>query len=127
MEKNIDVLEDILEDVNELADIAEDDTEYTQNIDVLKAILDAVESISKKTLVQYAKSASVSSDRNVALDMTGYEYDEGDIINVFIDGKIGVEDTDWSLDDSTAGSEAVVIAGTDSVNVVITVLKMEVE
>lgn len=126
MEQNIDVLEDILETVNDIANNAEDGTEYTQNIEVLKAILETVESISKKTLTQYVKTASVSTDRNVELDMEGYTFDSDDIINVFIDGAIGVEGTEWSLDTTTEGHEAVVIAGATSVNVVITVLKMEV-
>lgn len=125
MEQNIDVLEDILEEVNDLASISGEETDYTQNIEVLKDILAAVRTIANRNLVQYVKSASVNTDRNIMLDMTGYEYAATDIVNVFINGGIGLKDTDWSLD-TTGESVAVTIAGAESADVIITVLKMEV-
>lgn len=120
MEQNIDVLTDINDEVNRIAG-TEDTEEYTQNIEVLKAILGVLQTL---VLKQYVKSASVDSDRDVALDMTGYTYAETDIINVFIDGKIGVSGTDWSID-TTGETAAVTIAGASAVDVVVTVLKME--
>lgn len=60
-------------------------------------------------IAKYSKTATTVSGEGIYLDMTGYVYDESDIIEVFINGLLATAGTDYTLnfDDITmsAGSE----------------------
>ena len=51
---------------------------------------------------EFEKSVTISTNKYVVLDMTNYEYNEADVIYVYINGLLASEDTDWTL--STSGA-----------------------
>ena len=57
---------------------------------------------------EYKKSVTLysSTSRTINLDMTGYSYDNSDVIFVYINGLLGIQNTDWSL--SASGSSITV-------------------
>lgn len=62
----------------------------------------------------------------VSLDMTNYEYDEADIIYVYINGLFGTQGTDWTLNTSEA-TPTVTVTATGAGNVVnVEVLKSKI-
>ena len=54
--------------------------------------------------LSYEKSVGLAygASREIALDMTGYNYDPSDIIMVFINGLLGIRGTDWTLSTNPA-------------------------
>lgn len=51
---------------------------------------------------EFEKSATIATNKYVVLDMTNYEYNEADVIYVYINGLLASEGTDWTL--STSGA-----------------------
>ena len=72
---------------------------------------------------KYQKVVTLSNSNVISLDMTGYTYDIRDIIDVHINGLLGVADTDYTLD--TSGSTPIITteATTSGTVVVIDVIK----
>ena len=50
---------------------------------------------------EFEKSVTIATNKYVVLDMTNYEYNEADVIYVYINGLLASEGTDWTL--STSG------------------------
>ena len=72
---------------------------------------------------KFTKSVTLASgaSRTINLDMTGYSYENTDTFFVYLNGLLGVQDTDWSL--SASGSSITVNCnGADDV-IDITILK----
>ena len=74
-------------------------------------------------IVQFVKSATLTTGTTVALDMTGYEYDADDIIHVYINGLLGVSGTDYSL--SVSGTSATV-TGLPAGDIFVEVLRSQI-
>lgn len=50
---------------------------------------------------EFEKSVTIATNKYVVLDMTNYEYNEADVIYVYINGLLASEGTDWTF--STSG------------------------
>lgn len=51
---------------------------------------------------EFEKNVTIATNKYVVLDMTNYEYNEADVIYVYINGLLASEGTDWTL--STSGA-----------------------
>lgn len=72
---------------------------------------------------RFQKSVTISSSNAITLDMTGYTYAATDIIDVYINGLIGVAGTDYTLDTSGASPVVTTTATASGTDVVINVTK----
>lgn len=79
---------------------------YTQMTAEFEAWFEALtEQLQVNTyVVRYTKAETITTGTTVALDMTGYEYDEDDIVRVYINGLLGIPGTDYTL--SVSGTSA---------------------
>ena len=102
--------------VTGLIDQVDTSTLYLQWQDAFERwFRDLTEELNVDTYIQeYSKNEEVSaytSSLSIDLDMTDYEYEAGDIIQVFINGLLAIPSVDYSLD--TSGATAVIdMAGT---------------
>ena len=76
----------------------------------------------------YSKTVTLStgSMTQITLDMTGYTYDASDIIQVHVNGLLGVEGTDYTLDTSGTTPTVAPAATAVGTEVVITVYKSRI-
>ena len=72
---------------------------------------------------KYQKVVTLSSSNVISLDMTGYTYDVRDIIDVHINGLLGVAGTDYTLDTSGSTPTITTEATASGTVVVIDVIK----
>lgn len=79
-------------------------------------------------IYQYSKRVKLTSggSKIIPLDMTGYTYEEGDIISVYINGLYAYADVDYYLDDTADPPEVHPNATASGTEVVVTVLKSKV-
>lgn len=72
---------------------------------------------------KFTKSVTLASDasRTINLDMTGYSYENTDTFFVYLNGLLGVQNTDWSL--SASGSAITVNCNGDGDEIEIIILK----
>lgn len=77
---------------------------------------------------EYDKSVTYQSagSQTISLNMTGYTYTSGDIIQVFINGLLGVAGTDYTLNTSAATPTVTPTATAEGTDVEITVYKSRI-
>lgn len=73
---------------------------------------DLTEELNIDTFIRrYTKKVTLAgSSTTISLDMTGYEYDSDDIIDVYINGLLGDPDTDYALSISGAAATVTPVA-----------------
>lgn len=71
-------------------------------------------------IAKYRKQATLAGTSTaIALDMTGYTYDASDTILVFINGLLGIEDTDYSVNSSTGAITPTATASGTVIDIVV--------
>ena len=76
---------------------------------------------------EFRKDTRIESSQNVIqMDMDGYVYDASDIIHVYINGLLGVQGEDYTIDPTAATSTITTITTENGTQITISVLKSEI-
>lgn len=68
---------------------------------------------------EYRKEVTLESDNGeFTLDMTGYTYDAGDIIHIYVNGMLGVEDEDYAVT-ASGSTKKITVMSAGSVTAVV--------